>query len=74
MSVTVVKITRPGTLLSVLFEGPVTDQQLEQVLRVVKPSQSDRDRHERHVDLMASCTLCVTEAGDQPDRLREDDE
>lgn len=26
-------------------------------------------QHERHVNLMAYCPLCVFEAGDQPDRL-----
>lgn len=30
--------------------------------------------HERHVDLLASCPLCVYEAGGQPDRLTNDEE
>jgi Zn finger protein HypA/HybF involved in hydrogenase expression len=29
-------------------------------------------RHERHVNLKASCPLCVYEAGSQTDRLEED--
>jgi hypothetical protein len=30
--------------------------------------------HERHLNLLASCRLCRIEAGDQPDRLVQDDE
>lgn len=30
--------------------------------------------HERHVNLLASCPLCVHEAGSQPDRLTYDEE
>lgn len=36
--------------------------------------EREQSMHERHVDLMASCRLCRIEAGDQPDRLTQDDD
>lgn len=41
--------------------------------RVASSAENAADRHERHVDLLASCALCRYEAGSQPDRLTYDD-
>lgn len=42
--------------------------------RAASWAENADSRHERHVDLLASCPLCVFEAHGQTDRLTWDDE
>lgn len=42
--------------------------------RAASWAENADSRHERHVDLQASCPLCVFEAGGQTDRLTHDED